>query len=149
MQHGRNAAKPFENHAHFERKIMTKSAIRLAAFGFMAFTTTLAPFAKADEWDKRTVITVHQPIQVEAKVLEPGQYVMKLFNSSSDRHILQIFNADETKLEMTILANPAYRQEPTSNTRFTFSETRYGQPPALRTWFFPGDNSGLEFSLAR
>ena len=128
---------------------MTKTAIRFAAFGFLAFTTTLAPFAKADEWDKRTVITVHQPIQVEAKVLEPGQYVMKLFNSSSDRHILQIFNADETKLQMTILANPAYRQEPTSDTRLTFSEMEGGQPPALRTWFYPGDNSGLEFPLAR
>ena len=128
---------------------MTKTVIRLAAFGFVAFTTTLAPFAKADEWDKKTVITIHQPIQVQAKVLEPGQYVMKLFNSSSDRYILQIFNADETKLELTIFANPAYRQEPTKDTRLTFSEMQNGQPPALRTWFYRGDNSALEFSLSR
>ena len=98
---------------------------------------------------KKTVLTVHQPIRVESKILEPGHYVMKLLNSSSDRHILQIFNADETKLEMTILANPAYRQEPTADTRLTLSEMPGGQPPALRTWFYPGDNSGLEFSLAR
>jgi hypothetical protein len=128
---------------------MTKTVIRLAAFGFVAFTTTLAPFAKADEWDKKTVITIHQPIQVQAKILEPGQNVMKLLNSSSDRHVLQIFNADETKLELTIFATPAYRVEPTADTRLTFSEMQDGQPPALRSWFYPGDNSGLEFSLAR
>lgn len=110
-----------------------------------AFTT----IAKADEWNKKTVITTHQPIQVQGKILEPGQYVMKLLDSPSDRHILQIFNAYETKLEMTILASPAYRLEPTGDTRFTFFETQNGQAPALRTWFYPGDNFGLEFPAMR
>jgi hypothetical protein len=112
----------------------------------MLFTITLAPFAKADEWNKKTVITTHQVIQIQGKVLEPGQYVMKLLDSPSDRHILQIYDVYETKLEMTILASPAYRLEPTGDTRFTFSEMQSGQALALRTWFYPGDNSGLEFS---
>jgi hypothetical protein len=72
---------------------------------------------------------------------------MKLLESPSDRSILQIFNAYETKLEMTILANTAYRVEPTGDNRFTFSEVQSGQARALRTWFYPGDNSGLEFSI--
>jgi hypothetical protein len=74
---------------------------------------------------------------------------MKLLDSPSDRTILQIYNVYQTKLEMTILAIPAYRLEPTGDTRFTFSEMPIGQAPALRTWFYPGDNSGLEFSAIR
>jgi hypothetical protein len=129
--------------------MMTKTITRLAVLGFVLFTTALTPFAKADEWDKKTVITTHEPIQIQGKVLEPGQYVMKLLNSPSDRTTLQIYNVYETKPEMTILASPAYRLEPTGDTRFTFSEMQNGQTRALRTWFYPGDNSGLDFSAMR
>ena len=126
---------------------MTKIITRLAALAFVLLTIAFTPFAKASELDRRTVITTHQPIQIQGKVLEPGQYVMKLFDSSSDRHILQIYNVSETNVEMTILAIPAYRPEPTGDTRFTFSEMQEGKTRALRTWFYPGDNSGLEFSI--
>jgi hypothetical protein len=60
---------------------MTKTVTRLAARGFVLLTITLSPFAKADQWDKKTVITIHQPIQIQGKILEPGQYVMKLLES--------------------------------------------------------------------
>ena len=127
---------------------MTKTANKIAALGFVLFTTAFLPFAKADEWDKRTIITTHEPIQIDGKVLAPGQYVMKLLESA-DRHIVQIYDVDDSKLEMTVLAIPAYRLDPTGDTRLTFAETVDGQAPALRTWFYPGDNAGLEFSALR
>jgi hypothetical protein len=74
---------------------------------------------------------------------------MRLLDSPSDRTIVQIFDANETKLEMTVLANPTYRPEPTGDTRFTFYETAIGQAQALRTWFYPGENYGIEFSAIR
>ena len=126
---------------------MKKSFIRLAAFGFVLSTITLAPIAKADEWDKKTVITTHQPIRIEGKVLESGQHVMKVLDLPSDRRVLQIFDAAETRLEMTVLATSAYRQEPTGENKFVFSETGE-KAPALLTWFYPGDNEGLEFPVA-
>jgi hypothetical protein len=127
--------------------MMTKTISKIAALGFV-LTTAFMPFAKADEWDKKTVITTHEPIQIEGKVLAPGQYVMKL-RESADRHIVQIYDVDDSKLEMTVLAISAYRLDPTGDTRLTFAETPDGQAPALRTWFYPGDNSGLEFSALR
>src|ERR1700761_2505339 len=128
--------------------MMTKTANKIAALGFVLFTTAFLPFAKADEWDKRTIITTHEPIQIDGKVLAPGQYVMKLLESA-DRHIVQVYDVDGSKLEMTVSAIPAYRLDPTADTRLTFAETPDGQAPALRTWFYPGDNSGLEFSALR
>jgi hypothetical protein len=127
---------------------MTKTVTRLAALGVVLFTAAFTPFAKASEWDKRTIVTTHEAIQIQGKVLAPGQYIVTLLGST-DRHIVQIYDVANAKLEMTVLANSTYRLEPTGDTRLTFWEVPPGQAPALRTWFYPGDNSGLEFSALR
>ena len=125
-----------------------KTFITPGVLALALFTVTLAQSAKADEWNKQTVITVKGgAIQIGEAILEPGMYVLKLADSPSDRRILQVFNADETKLETTTLANAAYRFEPTGDTRFTFAEKPDGQPLAISTWFYPGDNYGLQFSV--
>jgi len=117
----------------------------VALCGLVTATGVVVFRAKADQWDKRTVLTTNQPIQVREKLLEPGQYVFKLLDSSSDRHIVQIFNADQTQLVETVLAIPGYRMQPTGKSQFTFWETPPGTARALRTWFYPGDNMGQEF----
>jgi len=108
-----------------------------------------APSAPADEWNKKTVLTVSDPFSVPNMVLPAGKYVIKLLDSPSDRHIVQIFNADESHLFTTILAIPNYRLQPTGKTVFTFWETPPGQPKALRAWFYPGDNFGQEFAYPK
>jgi hypothetical protein len=133
---------------HTKEKNMMKKLITPGVLALALFTITLAPSAKADEWDKKTVITVKGgAVEIQGTVLEPGKYVLKLVDSQSDRRILEVFNADETKLETTILANAAYRLEPTGDTRFTFAEQPAGEPLAISTWFYPGDNYGLQFSV--
>ena len=105
--------------------------------GLVGFVVTSR--ARADEWDKLTKLTVNQPIQVQDKVLEPGQYVFKLAESSSNRHIVQIFNSDQSQIIDTILAIPNYRLRPEGNSRFLFYETPPGAARALHAWFYPGD----------
>lgn len=105
--------------------------------------------AMADQWNKRTILTVNEPIQVPGKVLQPGKYVMKLLDSPSNRHIVQIFNEREDQLQTTILAIPNYRLQPTGNTEFQWWEVPAGQPRAMRAWFYPGDNFGQEFAYPK
>jgi hypothetical protein len=107
------------------------------------------PSLKAGEWDKRTVITLNQRVDVEDVVLPPGEYVLKLLDSSSTRQIVEIFNHDETHLVGTMLAVPAYREEPAADTTFTFYEVPAGHLPAIHTWFYPGDNMGVEFTFPK
>ncbi len=126
---------------------MNRLVVFAACIGMTAIA--FAPAARADEWNKRTIMTINEPIQVPNRVLPAGKYVVKLLDSPSDRHIVQIFNADETHLITTILAMPNYRLEPTGKTVFTFWETPPGQPPALRAWFYPGDNYGQEFAYPK
>jgi len=129
-----------------QARLRTASAFACA----VAFAAAIVPFsAQADQWDKKTILTVNQPIQVAKTVLQPGQYVFKLLDSASDRHIVQIFNGDQTHIIDTVLAIPNYRLQPTGHSRFTFWETPPGHARALRAWFYPGDNFGQEFAYPK
>jgi hypothetical protein len=111
----------------------------------------LATGAKADDWDRKTVITFSGPVEIPGVhlvgwgVLPAGTYVFRILDSQSDRHIVQIFNADETTIYATILAIPNYRLRATDKTVITFRERPAGEPEALRAWFYPGRNWGEEF----
>jgi hypothetical protein len=122
--------------------------LTLAAFAGLLSVATV-PNLRADEWNKKTILTTTEPIQVPNQVLQPGTYVMKLVDSNSDRHIVQVFDKDEQHLITTVLAIPNYRLKPTGKTAFQFWEVPAGQPRALRAWFYPGDNFGQEFAYPK
>jgi hypothetical protein len=124
-----------------------KSLAAIACFSLA--TVAVMPSALADTWNKKTILTVNEPVQVPGALLQPGKYVMKLLDSPSNRHIVQIFNADETQLQTTILAIPNYRLQPTGKTEFQWWETPASQPRAMRAWFYPGDNFGQEFAYPK
>ena len=111
----------------------------------------LAPGARADDWNRKTTITFSGPVEIPGVhltgwgVLPAGTYVFKILDSQSDRHIVQIFNQDETMIYATILAIPNYRLKATDKTVITFTERPAGEPEALRAWFYPGRNWGEEF----
>ena len=105
----------------------------------------LSSAVKADPWNKKTIITINEPMQIPTKVLEPGKYVFKLLDSNY-RHVVQVFNEDESKILATIVAIPNERLKARSKSEFDFWEVPAGQPHALRAWFYPGDNFGHEFA---
>src|SRR5438477_6758825 len=105
----------------------------------------LANVARADAWNKKTIVDFSRPVEVPGVVLQPGKYVLKLVDSPSNRNIVQISNARENHVYATVLTIPAYRQQPADKTVFTFYEMPAGQPEALHTWFYPGDTYGQEF----
>ena len=122
-------------------------------FGVALIAAAVAPPVKADQWDKKTIITINEPVQVPSccndghvVVLQPGTYVLVLVDSLSDRHIVRVFAQDEKTVITTILAIPNYRLQPTGTSTFQFWETPAGQPRAMRAWFYPGDNFGQEFA---
>lgn len=106
---------------------------------------TLAPGARADEWNKKTVMTFSQSIEIPGQILPAGTYTFKLLDSPSDRHIVQIFNADGSQIIATILAINNYRLRPTGETVVKFVERPGDNPEAIKAWFYPGDNFGQEF----
>ncbi len=125
------------------------------AFGLALMGAVFSPLASASEWNRKTVMTFSAPVEIPGVhlkgwgVLPAGTYVFKVLDSQTDRHIVQIFNQDETQIYATILAIPNYRLTATGKTVVTFSERPAGQPEALRAWFYPGMNWGEEFVYPR
>jgi hypothetical protein len=121
-------------------------------FAMLAFTllcATLASGVRADEWNKKTVMTFSQAIEIPGQILPAGTYTFVLLDSSADRHIVQIFNADGSHLIATVLAINNYRLKPTGDTVVKFAERAGDNPEALKAWFYPGDNFGQEFVYPR
>lgn len=127
------------------------------AFLILALLCSVFPTnLKADEWDKKTIITFSGPVEVSGHRLEAGTYVFKLADTT-DRHVVQIFSEDEKHIYATILAIPDYRVTPTDKTTIKFSE-RAGDVATMerdlpesgipiKEWFYPGDNFGQEFRV--
>jgi hypothetical protein len=106
----------------------------------------MAPLVSlADDYDKKTIVTISQPTEVPGIVLEPGTYVIKLLNSSSNRHIAEIMNERMDHLYALTFTVAAEKVTQSGKTVLTFYEGSNGRPPALRKWFWPGDLIGQEF----
>jgi hypothetical protein len=116
-----------------------------AVLSLTLLAATLTPGARADEWNKRTVMTFSQPVEIPGQILPAGTYTFVLLDSPADRHIVQIFNADGSHIIATVLAINNYRLRPTGDTVVKFAERAGDNPEALKAWFYPGDNFGQEF----
>jgi len=128
---------------------LIKAATTMCCVALMG--AALTTNARADDYNRKTVITFGGPVEIPAvhlkgwRVLPAGTYVFKIVDSQSDRDIVQIFSRDEKTVYATILAIPNFRLKVTSKTVVTFRERPAGEPQALRAWFYPGRNWGEEF----
>jgi hypothetical protein len=107
--------------------------------------TTLTPGARADQWDKKTIVTFSEDVQVPGQVLPPGTYIFRLADNNTDRHIVQIWNAYDNQLVTTIMTIPYTRLDPQDKHFFQFDERPAGSPVALKLWFHPGESTAEEF----
>jgi hypothetical protein len=115
----------------------------------MLFCALLAPGARADQWDKKTIVTFSDSVEIPGQVLPAGTYVFKLADSPSERHIVQIWNENETQILATTITIPNTRFEPPDKSTFEFEERAGDSPMALKVWFYPGNSTGEEFIYSR
>src|SRR3954471_23374360 len=106
----------------------------------------------ADLWNKKTKVKFSGPVQLPSAhakggvvTLPGGTYIFRLDDSQSSRHTVQVTNERGNQIYTTILAIPDYRLNATSKTVMYFSERPVGHPPAIKSWFYPGDNFGHRF----
>ena len=68
------------------------------------------PMLQADEWNKKTVVTVDQEIQLPNVVLQPGTYVLRLLDSQSDRHIVKSLALPKFRSNTTLSTSSLHRR---------------------------------------
>jgi LPXTG-motif cell wall-anchored protein len=120
-------------------------SLGLAILALVGAVALVCPQARADEWNKKTVVTFNEPVEIPGMVLSAGTYVFKLADMMADRNVVQVYNKDETRLYGTFLAIPDYRMKTPDKAVITFEERAAGSPEAVKAWFYPGDNYGDEF----
>ena len=121
--------------------VVVLCAVLIAAL----FGAVLTPGARADQWDKKTIVTFSDSVEIPGQVLPAGTYVFKLAESMTNRHIVQVWNADENEILATILTIPKMRFEAPDESMFEFDERPSNSPQALKAWFYPGNSIGEEF----
>jgi len=131
-------------------RFITRNAAIVACCFIFALVFVAPAVIHSDEWNLSTRFTVNHPFEVPGLVLQPDtRYVIQLYDSPAERHVVQIFNGDQTKLLTTFMAVSDQRAEPADHTVFTFIETEPGYPLPMKEWFYPGRITGLEFIYPR
>jgi LPXTG-motif cell wall-anchored protein len=93
-----------------------------------------------------THVNFSGPVEIPGRVLPAGDYVFQLdVIPNSDNRVVQIRDKDGVNVIATLLTMTDYRLKPTGDTVMLFRERAADKPPALRAWFYPGENFGHEF----
>ncbi len=104
----------------------------------------LSVSARADTaW--RAPLTIGEPTEIPGAVLQPGRYLVKVLDTQETRKVVQFLNADESAVVATAMAIPTYRVTPAERNEFVYFQRAEGQPQALKSWIYPGNNYGVEF----
>lgn len=113
--------------------------------GLVLLGLFLVPQSKASEFDKKTILTFSQPVQIPGVILGAGTYVVKRADPGGNPDIVRFQSSDERHTFATVLTIPTERGTPPNKTEITFAETRRGTPEAIKKWWYPGETVGEEF----
>ncbi len=124
---------------------MNPRKLLVVLFSIILSCMVFLPAAAADAWDQATKMNFSEPVEIPGMVLPAGTYWFVRADYQGDRQIVQIFNADQTKLYATEQTIPTERVHSTSNVELKFAERPNKKPEALLDWYYPGSLTGQEF----
>jgi hypothetical protein len=99
----------------------------------------------AQPLDRRTTFTFNTPVAIPGVTLPAGSYLFRLVNPDASRRVIQVVSADGKTPYAMFFSIPAERAEPANEPEVRFMETAAGMPPAIRSWWYPGERIGYEF----
>lgn len=111
-----------------------KQTLRLVAAGALALMVSLPMMAQTPE---SSLLPVTEPLDVGGTILQPGDYMIRVLPSDTDRNKVQVTSPDMKTVYATVLTIPhaLAPDEQVANSTFVFYPAGEGQPRALRTWF--------------
>lgn len=126
---------------------MKKLMIGLS-LGAIATLIAAAPTrsALAQSQPEAATFVVTEPLDVGTITLQPGTYVIKVVKIDSNKDMLRVMDAEQTKIYTTVLTRPypITMGEVIPENRYVVWSTPPGQPRVLRTWFASDRSIGHE-----
>ena len=98
----------------------------------------------AQPLDKRTYFTFSGPVTIPGATLPAGKYVFRFVDVSS-QNVVQVLSGDGLTSYALFMTHRAQRSSVPSDPEVRFMETATGTPPAIQTWWYPGQSTGWEF----
>jgi hypothetical protein len=102
--------------------------------------------AQAAPYNESTRLTFSKPVAVPGTVLPAGTYNFCIAPGMGARNLVQIWNANDTKLITQLWTIPDYRFHISEKTIIQFHERQAKSPLAMKAWFYPGLHTGAEFA---
>lgn len=99
--------------------------------------------------DKAVYFTFSQPVTLPQVTLPAGKYLFRLADSLVNRTIVQIYSADGSKMHAMLMTIPSQRMDVPDDPEVRFLETAASTPPAIATYWYPGERTGWEFVYPR
>ena len=121
---------------------MLKTLASACVLAMLAFTSTTA---HAQTVDNRTFFSFSQPVTIPGVTLPAGKYLFRNPDINTARRVVQVLSEDGKRSYAMLLTIPAQRPEPSPQPEVRFMETAEGTPPAIKTWWYPGNAVGWEF----
>jgi len=125
---------------------LSKRAAVLVAGFIVAMYVLAPPSVQGQRWDKETRFSINHQFEVPGATLAANTpYVMRLNDfENGTRNVVQVLTPDG-KLVAQFEGIHDFKWDAPDKTEFSFYETAPMYPKAIRTWFYPGANNGLEF----
>jgi hypothetical protein len=122
--------------------------IRIAA----AIVVCLGITQSVDAQQRRTKVRFNAPIEIPnpstrtgVMTLPPGEYMFALVETGTSHHVIRVSDVSGNTVHSMVMTIPDYRLNATSKTVMYLGERPAGSPPAIKSWFYPGENMGERF----
>jgi len=129
--------------------MFSKLKLITAVLCVVAVAFVVVPSVKADDWDKKTIVTFDRPIEVPGTVLPPGRYMFQVMDFLGSRNVIRITDEYGVKVYATVFGIWDFTFDAPEKTKLTFYEAPKGTPEALHEWFYPGHRYGFEFAYPK
>jgi len=120
-----------------------------AAVGLTLMAASASPAQAQVRGDKAVYFTFSQPVTLPQVTLPAGKYLFRLADSLVNRTIVQIYSADGSKMHAMLMTSPSQRRDVPNAPEIRFLETAANTPPAIATYWYPGERTGWEFVYPR
>jgi len=103
-----------------------------------------ASTANADDYNRRTILTIDQSMVVPGATLAPGTYTFILGNPETSRDVVNILREDGTPVTSAHVTRVS-RNNDSRDLALSVALNEKGQMPMMKGWFYPGDRDGYVF----
>jgi len=113
------------------------------AVGIAAIAAGVMPKLKADDIDKKVILTFSAAVEIPGAVLPAGTYVFKALRDNPS--VFEVTKGDDNRpIGMFYTVRDYWRSVP-GKVNVRLEERSDGSPQAVKSWAYPGDPYGFEF----